>query len=81
MRVFRLSDGTSWVARVHDADEVVDEARSTGWEAILFEPSPHAVAQRLVYRPTGWLQAATPHELAAALEEGLAVRVRWGEGP
>lgn len=78
MRVFRLVDGTSWVARVHDAPEDPSAVRA-GWEAILFEHSPGAVAQRLVYRPAGWLQHATPGDLAEALEEGVAVRVRWGE--
>jgi hypothetical protein len=77
MRYFRLTDGTSWVARLHDETE--DESRRVvGWQAILFETSPAAVAQRLVYRPPGWLSAATPDELAAALEEGISVRVRWG---
>jgi hypothetical protein len=37
------------------------------------------VAQRLVYRPAGWLTQASTIELAAALEEGVFVRARWGE--
>ena len=80
MRVFKLADGTSWVARLDDAvdDERVVGAR-TGWEAIVFESGPGAVAQRLVYRPHGWLAEATPTDLAAALEEGVPIRVRWGD--
>jgi hypothetical protein len=77
MRVFRLSDGSSWSARLHD--EVKPGTRRIGWEAVLFESSPHAAAQRLVYRPPGWLESASPGELAAALDEVVAVRVRWGD--
>jgi hypothetical protein len=46
---------------------------------VVFQSGPHAVAQRLVYRPHGWLAAATPAELAEALEEGVSIRVRWGD--
>jgi hypothetical protein len=76
MRVFKLSDGSSWSARLHD--EAKPGTRRIGWEAVLFESSPHAAAQRLAYRPPGWLESATPGELADALAEGVAVRVRWG---
>ena len=79
MKVFKVADGSSWVARLHDtADDATVSAR-TGWEAILFESGPGAAAQRLVYRPYGWLDAATPAQLAEALEEGVAIRVRWGD--
>lgn len=80
MKVFKVADGTSWVARLHDAtdDSAAVNAR-TGWEAIVFEARPDAVAQRLVYRPHGWLATASPADLTAALEEGLAIRVRWGD--
>lgn len=81
MRVFKVSDGTSWVARLHDGDDAGGERvqQRIGWETIVFEAAPDAVAQRLVYRPAGWLASATPAELADALEEGVAVRLRWGE--
>jgi hypothetical protein len=80
MRVFKMSDGTSWVARLHDGAEDGDDdvAQRIGWEAVVFDSTPASVAQRLVYRPAGWLAAATVAELAAALEEGVAVRLRWG---
>jgi hypothetical protein len=78
MRVFKVSDGTSWVARLHDGAEHAPAAERAGWEAILFTADPVAVAQRLVYRPAGWLAAATLDELVAALEEGVLVRARWG---
>jgi hypothetical protein len=81
MRVFKLADGTSWVARLNDGPDAAAAYAGSGWEAILFEASPHAIAQRLVYRPPGWLGVATPEELAAALEEGLSVRARWGGAP
>lgn len=78
MRVFKLADGTSWVARLHDeAPEVVE--RRFGWEAVVFDAAPADVPQRLVYRPRGWLEGATADELAAALDEGVAVRLRWGQ--
>jgi hypothetical protein len=80
MRVFKLADGTSWLARLHDAtDDAQAVSERTGWEAVVFQSGPHAVAQRLVYRPHGWLAAATPAELAEALEEGVSIRVRWGD--
>lgn len=78
MRVFKLSDGTSWVARVHEAAEAA-QAQPAGWDTILFEQTVAAVAQRLVYRPRGWLEDATPADLAQALEEGVAIRVKWGD--
>jgi len=78
MRVFKLADGTSWIARLHDgAEESVLEER-VGWEAILIESDPVAAVQRLVYRPSGWLSVATPADLATALEEAHTVRSRWG---
>jgi hypothetical protein len=80
MRVFKVADGTSWVAWL---DDTIDDAEAvtarTGWEAILFESRPGTLAQRLVYRPHGWLAAATAEDLAAALDEGVAIRVRWGD--
>jgi hypothetical protein len=79
MRVFKVSDGSSWVARLHDSTEDGSARMRIGWEAILFEQEPAHVAQRLVYRPPGWLADASAEELATALEEGVAVRVRWGE--
>jgi hypothetical protein len=78
MRIFKVADGTSWVARLHDRSDS-SSANRIGWEAILFEATPGSVAQRLVYRPAGWLKDASVSELAAALDEGFAVRVRWGE--
>jgi hypothetical protein len=78
MRVFKMADGSSWIARLHDEPEERGR-QGVGWQAILFEASPGAVAQRLVYRPPGWLAEATTEELAAALDEGLSIRVRWGD--
>lgn len=77
MRVFKVSDGTSWVARLHDTAEDGAAEQRAGWEAIVFHNGPSDVAQ-LVYRPNGWLAGASPEELAAALAEGVAIRVRWG---
>jgi hypothetical protein len=74
MRVFRLSDGTSWVARLEEPGQ----GGGSGWEAVVFQKDPETAAQRLVYRPSGWLDAASVPELTAALEEGVTVRLRWG---
>ena len=79
MRVFKVSDGTSWIARLHDSPDDEGVAARTGWEAVLFESGPGAAAQRLVYRPHGWLAVATAEDLAAALDEGVSIRVRWGD--
>ena len=69
----------SWVAHLHDGDEAAPSTERVGWEAILFVSNPATVAQRLVYRPVGWLAQATTAELVAALEEGVVVRAHWGE--
>lgn len=79
MRVFKVADGTSWMARLHDTTDDGAMSSRTGWEAILFESGPGAAAQRLVYRPHGWLSTATPEDLQTALDEGVAIRVRWGD--
>jgi hypothetical protein len=76
--VFKVADGTSWVARLDEGGEAQPQPL-TGWQGVLFERSPHTAAQRLVYRPPGWLDRATPADLAAALEEGVPVRTSWGE--
>jgi hypothetical protein len=76
MRVFRLADGTSWVARPVEGEEM-DQPGGSGWSMIVFEESPPTSAQRLVYRPPGWLDQATLPDLVAALEEGVSVRLRW----
>jgi hypothetical protein len=78
MRVFKVSDGTSWMARLHDATDESTATTRAGWEAILFERGPDDAA-KLVYRPHGWLLAATPDDLEEALAEGVAIRVRWGD--
>lgn len=76
MRVFKVKDGSSWLARPEDAP-AGDARPRCGWESILFEQQPAGTA-RLVYRPAGWLAAATEAELAAALAEGESIRARWG---
>ena len=78
MRVFKLSDGSSWIAKIHEASDGM-ASPAAGWDTILFQQDPDAFGQRLVYRPRGWLTSATSAELAAALEEGVAIRVRWGD--
>jgi hypothetical protein len=78
MRVFKVSDGSSWTVRVHEEESDAGDASRAGWDAIVFEGTVHDAVQRLVYRPHGWLQDATPGDLAAALEESVAVRLRWG---
>jgi hypothetical protein len=78
MRVFKLSDGTSWIAKIHEANDGMAQP-ATGWDTILFHQDHDLFGQRLVYRPRGWLSSASSAELAAALDEGVAIRVRWGD--
>lgn len=59
----------------HGAAGSATEQR-VGWEAVVFETDPPEV-QRVVYRPAGWLGAASPDELETALHEAEAVRTRW----
>lgn len=73
MREFRAEDGQAWRARL-EAGPTADGA----WEIVLFEPHTEAEMQRIVYRPSGWLQSAAVQELIAALQEAEAVRTRWG---
>ena len=77
MRVFKL-DGTSWIARPEEETEKEEAEPRSGWEPILFEADLASVAQRLVYRPAGWLAEATLPDLVAALDEAVVVRARWG---
>ena len=78
MRVFKLSDGTSWIAKIHEAGDGMSSP-ATGWDTILFHQDHDLFGQRLVYRPRGWLSTASSAELASALDEGVAIRVRWGD--
>lgn len=77
MRVFKVADGTSWTARLDEGSEEPGAHRA-GYDTILFEPDPVASLLRLVYRPAGWLSGASAQELAAALDEAVVVRARWG---
>jgi len=82
MRMFSSGDGRSWTARVYDGprDEELSVAR-VGWEVILFEESGSEGAQRIAYRPVGWLAPASAEDLREALEQSEAVRARWGAEP
>ena len=82
MRMFSSGDGRSWTARVYDGprDEELSAAR-VGWEVILFEESGSEGAQRIAYRPVGWLATASVEDLREALEQSEAVRARWGAEP
>jgi hypothetical protein len=78
MRVFKVADGTSWIARLQDPREDASGGGNAGWETILFEGGAESEMQRLVYRPAGWFGAASVLDLIKALEEGVPVRLRWG---
>lgn len=82
MREFSSGDGRNWSARVYDgpSDGALGTAR-VGWEVILFEEVGAEGAQRLAYRPAGWLAAASVEDLRDALEQSEAVRARWGAEP
>jgi hypothetical protein len=78
MRAFTSEEGWNWTARVFDGAPSPEPSRP-GWEAILFEALHPIRVERLVYRPPGWVERATPDELAAALSEGTRIRARWGD--
>lgn len=78
MRVFRLSDGSSWLATLHEPGDTGAGGTRAGWETVLFQQDQQVTGQRLVYRPSGWLDGATLNDLVAAYEEGVPVRMRWG---
>jgi len=79
MRVFKVMDGTSWIAKLDEGEHATAQAPKTGWEAIVFEMDVVTGRRRLVYRPSGWLQGASVDDLVEALEEGVTVRAHWGE--
>lgn len=82
MRVFTSADGRSWSARVYDGPrEEGIGAAGVGWEVVLFEEAGSESAQRLAYRPAGWLATASVEDLREGLEQSEAVRARWGAEP
>ncbi len=77
MRVFTSDDGRSWTAVAVEGKELQNPAEF-GWQAVLFrtvEPTP---AERIAYRPVGWLAAASAAELREALTGADGVRAHWG---
>ncbi len=77
MRVFTSEDGRSWTALAVESKEQQNPAEF-GWQAVLFRTVAPEPAERIAYRPVGWLAAATPEELRLALDEAHGVRARWG---
>ena len=77
MRVFTSDDGRSWTAVAVEGKELRNPAEF-GWQAVLFRTVESTPAERIAYRPVGWLAAATPDELRATLAEADGVRARWG---
>lgn len=76
MRISVQLEGKTWVVRLDEGVSADAPEQRVGWEAVIFETDPPSV-QRVVYRPAGWLNLATPNELTAALGEADAVRTRW----
>ncbi len=77
MRVFTSDDGRSWTAVAVEGKELQNPAEF-GWQAVLFRTVEPAPAERIAYRPVGWLATATPDELRTTLAEADGVRARWG---
>ena len=77
MRVFTSDDGRSWTAVAVEGKELQNPAEF-GWQAVLFRTVELTPAERIAYRPVGWLAAATPEELRETLAEAHGVRARWG---
>lgn len=78
MRDFVNRDGRGWKVRLDDGlPDASGFPRRIGWEAVLFEAIPPGCAQKVAYRPAGWLSSAPEDELEKALHEAIAVRARW----
>ena len=78
MRDFVNQDGRGWKVRLDDGlPDASGFPRRIGWEAVLFEAIPPGRAQKVAYRPAGWLSSAREDELVKALHEAIAVRARW----
>lgn len=77
MRVFTSEDGRSWTAVPIEVKEIPGPI-AFGWQAVLFRAVAPASAERIIYRPVGWLPDATPEDLRAALLEADGVRAHWG---
>ena len=78
MRDFVNRDGRGWKVRLDDGlPDASGFPRRIGWEAVLFEAIPPGRAQKVAYRPAGWLSSAPVEELVNALHEAIAVRARW----
>lgn len=81
MRNFAAQDGRVWNARLDlGVTRTFSDTKGVGWEAVLFETVPPAT-QKVVYRPTGWLNRATIIDLNHALLEAESVRARWENPP
>ncbi len=78
MRVFTSDDGRSWTAVAVEGKQLQNPAEF-GWQAVLFRTVEPAPAERIAYRPVGWLAAASAEELRDALTGADGVRARWGE--
>lgn len=77
MRSFTTGDGKGWSVRVVDGSVGEAAGGTVGWEALLFECQSGEVAERLAYRPVGWLTGASAAELEQALHEAGLVRASW----
>ncbi len=78
MRVFTSDDGRSWTAVAVEGKELQSPAEF-GWQAVLFRTVESAPAERIAYRPVGWLAAASAADLREALTGADGVRARWGQ--
>ncbi len=77
MRVFTSEDGRSWTAVAVEAQQLPAPA-GFGWQTVLFRTVGPDPAERIAYRPVGWLGGASQEELRATLAEADGVRARWG---
>lgn len=82
MRYFQSQDGKTWSLRLDNAlARTSGFSERVGWEAILFETVPPSDVQKIVFRPAGWLDLASAADMAAALQDAVAVRTRWETPP
>ncbi len=77
MRVFTSDDGRSWTAVAVEGKESQNPA-AFGWQAVLFRTVESAPAERIAYRPVGWLAVASAADLREALTGADGIRAHWG---
>jgi hypothetical protein len=82
MREFTTMNGRNWSVRLDDGlADASGFQRRVGWEVVLFVTVPPGGTQKIVHRPSGWLDHASLADLEYALAEAESVRTHWQVPP